>query len=94
MTTPYVPDTGVDACDYIQEQHGWRPGRLKAFVEQELVPRRAAWVAAGKPVMEWRWMFGSSFDAKLKDPAERLLDKWGKILGFGAGFARVEAKEA
>lgn len=68
-----APDQGSTNSDgtkdFTYTHDGWRPGRLKEFVEKELLPRRYAWVAAGKPVLTLR---GS--------PSDERVEEWRKVL--------------
>jgi len=77
-----TPDKGslmVDGTRSFQYSGGgWRPGRLKAYIEKELAPRLTAWVAAGKPVLSSLRL--AEDDPEMLGEPEAAVAKWQKNL--------------
>ena len=85
-----APEDVPDKADAWSSEVGYRPGRLKAIIEKELVPRLSAWIEAGRPVLDSSKLNGRKvvenklgppvFSKSKRGPAEKLVEKWDKIL--------------
>jgi len=76
-----TPDKGSLNCDGTRDfsytHVGWRPGRIKAFIEQVLLDswKDGSWIAAGKPILDPR-------NARVRHSmASAMMGKWAKIIG-------------
>lgn len=77
-----TPDKGSLQCDGTRDFRythvGWRPARIKAFIEKVLVEswKDGSWVAAGKPISHHPNMQQNPNSPK------SIVDKWCKVLGW------------